>query len=173
MDPRFRPIQECVTELSRTAEIEVRAPAQAAFDIVAAEILAIEDHTAELTGHRPIDEGPLRVGFRWQKTVVHDRSVCRTGWIVTELREPCVLEKATEHLCLARRRAVMGGERWQFEETGDGLTVVTLRAWQSWPGLRGRLGRLFAPRDDAAGFSLRKRLASVQLRAERGSPRTA
>ena len=162
-----------MTDISRTAEVEVRAPAQAAFDIVAAEIPAIEDHPAEGTGHHPIDEGPLRVGFRWQKTIVHDSSVYRTDWIVTELREPCVPEQAMEHLCLARRRAVMGGERWQFEETGDGLTVVTLRAWHSWPGLRGRLGRLFAPRDDAAGFSLTKRLASVQFRAERRSPRPA
>jgi hypothetical protein len=83
-----------------------------------------------------------------------------------------VLEQTMEHLCLARGRAVMGGERWQFEETGDGLTVVTLRAWQASPGLRGRLERLLAPRD-AAGFSLRKRLASVRFRAERGSPRPA
>ena len=30
-----------------------------------------------------IDEGLQRVGFRWQKTVVHDSSVCRTDWIVT------------------------------------------------------------------------------------------
>ena len=162
-----------MTEISRTAEIEVRAPAQAAFDVVAAEILAIEDDPAEWTGRRPIDEGPLRVGFRWQQTIVHDGSVCRTDWIVTELREPCVLEQTMEHLCVARRREVMGGERWQFEETGDGLTVVTLRAWQTWPGLRGRFGRLFAPRDDAAGFSLRKRLAHVRFRAERGSPRHA
>jgi hypothetical protein len=172
MDQRFRPIHECVTAISRTAEIEVRAHAQAAFDIVAAEILAIDDHPSGWTGHRPIDEGPLRVGFRWQKAIAHDGSVCRTDWIVTELREPWVLEQTMEHLCLARGRAVMGGERWQFEETGDGLTVVTLRAWQASPGLRGRLGRLLAPRD-AAGFSLRKRLASVQFRAERGSPRPA
>lgn len=160
-----------MTEIAHTAEIEVRAPAEAAFAVVAEDILAVEDDPEQFTGRRPIDEGPLRVGFRWQQTVVHDRSVCRTGWIVTELREPCVLEKAMEHLC--RRREVMGGERWQFEETGHGLTVVTLRAWRTWPRLRGRLGRLFAPRDDGVGFSLRKRLAYVQFRAERGSPRPA
>jgi hypothetical protein len=170
MDPSFRPMHDCVTQISRTAEIEVRAPAQAAFDIVAAEIPAVE---ADPAGHRPFDEGPLRVGFRWQQTVVHDSSVCRTGWIVTELREPCVLEKATEHLCVARRREVMGGERWHFEETGNGLTVVTLRAWHTWPGLRGRLARLFAPREEVAGLSLAKRLTHVRFRAERGSPRPA
>jgi hypothetical protein len=148
-----------VTKIFRTAEIEVRAPAQTAFDIVAAEILTLE--------------GPLRVGFRWQQTSVHARSVCRTDWIVTELREPYVLEQTMGHLCLTRRREAMGGERWQFEETADGATVVRRRAWHSWPGMRGRLGRLFSHRHGAAGFSLRKRLASVQFRAERGSPRTA
>jgi hypothetical protein len=149
----------CVTKIFRTAEIEVRAPAQAAFDIVAAEIRA--------------DKEPLRVGLHWQQTIVRDRSVCRTDWIVTELREPYVLEQTMGHLCLARRRELMGGERWQFEETPDGVTVVRLRAWRSWPGMRGRLGRLFAHRHGGAGFALRRRLASVQLRAERGSPRTA
>lgn len=173
MDPPFQPIQEGVTKISRTAEIEVRAPAQAAFDIVAAEILTAEDEPAEWAGHRPIVEGPLRVGFRWHQTIVHDRSACRTDWIVTELREPYVLEQTMGHLCLARRRQLMGGERWQFEETADGVTVVSLRAWHSWPGMRGRLGRLFAHRHGAAGFSLRKRLAHVQFRAERGSPRLA
>ena len=149
----------CVTKISRAAEIEVCAPAQAAFDIVAADILT--------------DEAPLRVGFHWQQTIVHERSVCRTDWIVTELREPYVLEQTMGHLCLARRREAMGGERWQFEETPDGVTVVSLRAWHSWPGMRGRLERLFSHRHGAAGLSLRKRLASVQFRAERGSPRPA
>ena len=51
-------------------------------------------------------------------------------------------------------------------------TAGTVRAWHTWPGLRGRLGRRVAPRDDAVGFSLRKRLAYVEFRAERG-PRPA
>jgi hypothetical protein len=162
-----------MAEIAHTDAIEVRAPAQAAFDIVAAGILSVEDDPSDSTGHRPIDDGPLRVGFRWRETIVHDRAVCRTDWIVTELREPHVLEQTMEHLCLARRREVMGGERWQFEETPNGVTVVTLRAWHSWPGLRGRLGRLLAPRGEAAGVSLGARLADVRFRAERGSPRPA
>jgi hypothetical protein len=156
----LQPMQEGVTRISRTAEIEVRVPAQTAFDIIAAEI-------------RPIDDGPLRVGFRWQQTMVHERSVCRSDWIVTELREPYVLEQTMGHLCIARRREVMGGERWQFEETPDGVTVVSLRAWHSWPGMWGRLGRLLAHRHGGAGFSLRERLAYVRFRAERGLPRPA
>jgi hypothetical protein len=162
-----------MTEIAHSAEIEVRAPAEAAFAVVAEDILAAEDDPAQFTGHRPIDEGPLRVGFRWHQTVVHDRAVCRTDWIVTELREPWVLEQALEHLCMATRREVLGGERWQFEEAGDGSTLVTLRAWRRRDGLGGWLERLLASRDDATNFALRKRLASVKFRAERRSPRPA
>jgi hypothetical protein len=160
-----------MTEIAHTAEIEVRAPAEVAFAVVAEDILAVEDDPEQFMGHRPIDDGPLRVGFRWQQTVVHDRAVCRTDWIVTELIEPWVLEQALEHLCVAKRREVLGGERWQFEEAGDGTTRVTLRAWRRRDGLGGWLERLLTSRDDATDLSLRKRLASVQHRAERGSPR--
>jgi hypothetical protein len=162
-----------MTEIAHTAEIEVRAPAEPAFAVVAEDILGVEDDPEQFTGHRPIDEGPLRVGFRWQQTVVHDRSVCRTDWIVTELREPFVLEQTMEHLCLAARREVVGGERWHFEESGHGSTRITLRAWRRGAGVGGWLQRLFAARDQATLVSLRKRLAYVQFRAERGSPRTA
>jgi hypothetical protein len=61
-----------------------------------------------------------------------------------------------QHLCLAARREVIGGERWQFEE-GGGSTRVTLRAWRRRAGLGGWL----------------ERLAYVQFRAERGSPHPA
>lgn len=162
-----------MARISHKAEIQVRAPVHAVFAVIADHILAGETEQSEMSGHRPIDDGPLRVGFRWQQPIVHDRVTCRSDRVVTELREPYVLEQLMEHVCLARRREVTGGERWQFEETGDGTTVVTLRAWQSWPGVRGWLGPLFSPRDDAAGLSLRKRLAHVQFRAERGSPRPA
>lgn len=146
-----------MTEIAHTAEIEVRAPAEAAFAVVAEDILA----------------DPLRVGFHWHETVLHDRSVCRTDWIVTELREPFVLEKTMEHLCRAARRDFMGGERWQFEKLGRDSTRITLRAWRRPTGLGGWLERLFAPRDQATLLSLKKRLAYVQFRTERVTPRPA
>jgi hypothetical protein len=155
------------------AEIEVHAPAEAVFAVIAGDILAVEDGPERWTGHRPIDDGPLRVGFRWQQTIVHDRSVCRTDWIVTELREPWVLEQSMEHLCMAARREVRGGERWQVEAAEGDSTRVTLRAWRRRSGLAGWLERLFPSRADATGVSIRKRLAYVQFRAERGSARTA
>jgi hypothetical protein len=140
-------------------------------DPPAGDILAVEDDHAEMAGHRPIDDGPLRVGFRWQQTVVHDRAVCRCDWVVTELREPFVLEQVMEHICLASRQEVLGGERWQFEETGDGSTLVALRAWRQSEGTRGWLERLLPSRDDATRVSLSKRLAYVRFRAEQASPR--
>jgi hypothetical protein len=158
-----------VPEISHTAEIEVRAPAEAAFAVVAADILAVEEDPARWAGKRPIDDGPLRVGFRWRQTVVHDSSLCRTDWIVTELREPWVLEQVMEHLCAADRREVQGGERWEFEE-GEDSTLVRLRAWRRRAGRAALLTRLFGSRDAATGTSLTQRLAYVQFRAERGSP---
>ena len=146
-----------MTEIAHNAEIDVRAPAEAAFAVVAEDILA----------------RPLRVGVRWHETVLHDCSVCRTDWIVTELREPFVLEKTMGHLCLAARRDFMGGERWQFEESGRDSTRITLRSWRRPTGLGGWLERLFAPRDQATLLSLRDRLAYVQFRAERVAPRPA
>lgn len=170
MDPLPLPMHEAVAKVTHSAEVEVRAPAKAAFAVIADDILAAEDDSDEMTAHRPIDQGPLRVGLRWQQTMVHDRAVCRTDWVVTELRDPCVLEQAMDHLCDAARREVTGGERWQFEEASDGTTIVTLRSWRLRPGAGGWLESVFASPDDATGASLRKRLAYVQFRAERSSP---
>jgi hypothetical protein len=157
-----------VAHIAHSAEIEVRAPAEAAFAVVAGDILGVEGDDL----CRPIDDGPLRVGFRWLQTVVHDSSMCRAGWIVTELREPWVLEQAMEHVCAEPRRELQGGERWQFEERG-GSTLVTLRSWYRRTGPRAWLGRLVTSRHDPTGISLGQRLAYVQFRAEHGSPRPA
>jgi hypothetical protein len=161
-----------VAKVTHSAEIEVRAPAEAAFAVLAEDIVAVEDDSVEMTTHWPIDQGSLRVGLCWQQITVHERAVRRTGWVVTELREPYVLEQAMAGLCGAARQEVIGGERWELEETSDGTTIVTLRSWRERPGLGGWLESLFASPDDATGVALRKRLAAVQLRAERGSSHT-
>lgn len=152
--------------VSQTAQIEVRAPAQAAFAVVERDILAVDDDPDRMTGHRPLVAGPLREGFRWQQTLVHERRVCRTDWLVAELRPPFVLEQTMEHLCTVSRREVLGGERWELEECSDGTTLVTLRAWHLIPGLRGWMRRLVG--HPGFGISLKKRLAYVQFEAERG-----
>lgn len=121
-------------------------------------------------GHRPVHAGPLREGFRWQQTVVHERLVCRTDWTVTAVEEPQFLEQTSSHLCAVARRVIDGRERWEFIEEDDGSTRVTLRTWWDSPGLAGWLGKIFGPRlAGRTNLPLMKRLAYVQFEAERQS----
>jgi hypothetical protein len=115
---RPAPIHPGVPAVHRTAEIDVLAPASAAFAVVAADVLTVNDDPSAMTGHRPLHNGPLRAGFRWQQTVVHERLVCRTDWTVTAVEEPQFLEQESSHLCAVARRVMNGGERWEFSE-GD------------------------------------------------------
>jgi hypothetical protein len=82
-----------VPAIHQTAEIEVRASPSAAFAVVAGDILAVSDDPDAMARHRPLDAGPLREGFRWQQTIVHDRLFCRSDWVVMELREARMLEQ--------------------------------------------------------------------------------
>jgi hypothetical protein len=154
-----------VPQVVNSANVTVRAPAEAAFGVVAGDILAVDDDPGAMQGHRPIDAGPLRPGFRWQQTLVHERKVCRTDWTVTRLESPSLLEQTMEHLCAVSLRELLGGERWEFKQSDDGATFVTLRGWMQAPGLDGWLRKLAG--DKAAQLSMKKRLASVQFKAER------
>lgn len=120
-----------------------------------------------MVGHRPLADGPLREGFRWQQTIVHDRKVCRTDWVVTEVKPPWLLEQTMEHLCAISGREVFGGERWELEVGGDGSTVVTLHAWRLSLGVGGWLQKILGSGNET-NLSLEKRLAYVQFDAERG-----
>jgi hypothetical protein len=148
------------------AEIEVRAPAAAAFAVVERDILAVEDKPDAMTGHRPVQEGPLRRGFRWRQWLVHERRNCLTEWVVTEVEPPRVLEQDSWHFCAVAGRPSESGERWEFDERSDGSTLVCLSAWRVHPGLGGWL--LKARGRSEAAISLRRRLAYVQFEAERG-----
>jgi hypothetical protein len=146
----------------------VRAPAAAAFAIVAGDVLKANEDPDAMARHRPLDVGPLRQGFRWQQTVVHERLVCRTDWAVIEVEEPRVLEQTSTHLCAVARKVLDGGERWEFAEGDDGSTRVTLRSWRDKPGLRGWLQKMLGSGlSRHTDLSLRKRLAYVQFQAER------
>jgi hypothetical protein len=151
------------------AEIDVRAPALFAFGIVAGDLMLVNDDPDAVAGHRPVDPGPLRSGFRWQQTLAHERRVCRTDWTITALHEARLLEQSFTHLCTVSGRVLDGGERWEFVEAEDGSTVVKLTAWRERPGLDGWLERIFGCR--AWGVSLRNRLNNVQFRAERRAAR--
>ena len=153
--------------IEQKAEIDVRAPAAAAFAIVAGDVLTANDDPEAMARHRPLDSGPLRTGFRWQQTVVHERLVCRTDWTVTEVDEPRVLEQSSTHLCAVARSVLDGGERWEFSEREGGTTCVTLLTWRDRAGLSGWLEKAFGSGPSrAADLSLRKRLAYVQFKAE-------
>jgi hypothetical protein len=157
-----------VPRLSHQAQIDVRAPATVAFAVVERGILEVVEDPASISGHRPLDAGPVRKGFRWQQTLVHERRVCRSDWVVAQVDAPRVLEQTMEHLCAVSRRVVRGGERWELEDDGEGGTTVTLNTWRCASGLDGWLQKVFGDRQRGAiGISLRKRLAYVQFAAER------
>jgi hypothetical protein len=168
---RRRPADDpTVPAVTGTAKIEVRAPADAAFAVVARDILAVKDDPAAMGGHRPLVDGPLREGFRWQQTVVHERKVCRTDWLVTKVKPPWLLEQTMEHLCAVARRELFGGERWELEVARDGSTVVTLRSWWEKPGVGGWLEKIRGlVLGSGFDLSLKKRLAYVQFEAEKDS----
>jgi hypothetical protein len=169
LQPRARAADDpTVPAVTRTAKVDVRAPADAAFAVVARDILAAKDDPDAMEGHQPLVDGPLREGFRWQQTVVHERKVCRTDWLVTEVKPPWLLEQSMEHLCAVARRELFGGERWELEVASDGSTVVTLRSWWDKPGLAGWLEKLSGlVVGDGTIVSLKKRLAYVQFKAEK------
>ena len=150
------------------AEIEVRAPAAAAFAIVERDILTVSDEPGAISGHRPMSPGPLRQGFRWQQWGMHERHSCFTEWRITAVETPRMLEQESWHYCAVARADGYSGERWDFVERGDGTTLVTLNAWRSRPGLAGWLEKLWGgPCARLAEYSIRRRLNVVQFEAER------
>jgi hypothetical protein len=157
-----------VPAIQHKAEIDVRAPAAAAFAIVAGDVLKANDDPDAMARHRPLDAGPLRQGFRWQQTVVHERLVCRTDWVVTAVEEPRLLAQTSSHLCAVAQRVLDGGERWEFDEGKDGSTRVTLHSWRVCQGLGAWIEKVFgSPQSRSLDVSLRKWLAYVQFTAER------
>jgi hypothetical protein len=151
------------------AEIDVRAPAQVAFAVVTGDLLVEDDDPQNMGGRRPLDEGPVRVGFRWRQRVVHNRSLCRADWHVTQVTAGRALEQSMLHFCADARRETRGGERWEFAPRGDGSTCVRLRTWRLVPGVWGWLEKLLGSRrmEATTQIELRRRLAYVQFEAER------
>jgi hypothetical protein len=156
--------------ISRSAKIDVHAPAEAILAVLAADVLATVDDPNSMVGHRPIDSGPLREGFRWFQTVAHDRKWCRTDWVVTELRPGQTLEQSMSHFCAHTQRALTGGERWELTAGEDGATLVNLSTWRDHEGLSGWLGKLQrAATGGGDTMDLKRRLAYVQFEAERNA----
>jgi len=155
-------------ELHKSAEIEVRAPASVAFEVIAGDLLEVVDDPGAMSGHRPADGGPLRRGFRWRQWVVHERQHCLSDWVVTSVESPFHLEQSMWHFCAVSKSQTFGGERWELMERGEGSTLVSLRSWIVRDGPGGWLQKLLTGGCDseARDLSLRRRLAYVQFKAE-------
>jgi hypothetical protein len=164
------PINTEMPAVKLTETIDVRAPASVAYGVITTDLLAVTNGPDAMTSHRPLDDGPLRPGFRFETTVVHNRKLCLSATEITDLENGRMLEQSIDHYCADAERATHAGERWELAERDDGSTVVTLSVWRRLPGLAGWLQKLF-PRDDATLLSLRRRLAVVQFEAERRSGR--
>jgi hypothetical protein len=164
------PANPTMPKIRQSAKIAVNAAVEDVFDLVAADLIAVDDDPDAMVGHRPLDEGPLREGFRWQQRIVHNRHVCGTEWRVTEVARPRVLEQTMAHFCADAQREVHGGERWEFWSDDGGSTLVDLRSWRIYRGVGGWIDKLFREGPtSAAAISLKKRLAYVQFEAERRS----
>jgi hypothetical protein len=157
--------------LKQTETIDVRAPAQVAYDVVAGDLLKVVDGPGAMVSRRPLDEGPLRVGFRFGTTVVHNRKLCVSKIEISELDAGRIVAQSFSHYCADAERETLGGDRWEFGDGADGCTVVTLSSWRQRRGLRGWLLKLFGS-DEAARLELRKRLAYVQFESERRASTT-
>jgi hypothetical protein len=164
-------MHEEMPALKQTERIEVRAPAQIAYDVVAGDLLKVVDGPDVMVSRRPLDEGPLRVGFRFGVTVVHNRKLCVSKLAISELHAGRLLEQSFNHYCADSERETRGRDRWEFADGADGSAVVTLSSWRQRHGLGGWLLKLFGS-DEAARLELRKRLAYVQFEAERRASTT-
>jgi hypothetical protein len=148
--------------------IDVRSAPRAAYDVVVGDILAASDDPDAITSHKVLDAGPVRPGFRWQQTLVHERHICSSDWIVTELEQGRALTQRRHHACAFSGRTSDSGEHWEFERIEDALTVVRLTVWRTLPGLGGWLVKALGPNPlGCHGVELRRRLNAVQFRAER------
>ena len=163
-------IPATMPKIRHSATLAVNAATEVAFEVVAEGVMAVADDPDKMVGQRPLTDGPLREGFRWQQTVVHNRKLCHTWWCITEAVRPLVLEQTMLHFCADAQREIHGGERWEFHVDDGGSTLVELRSWRSNRGVAGWIEKLLregAP--SGATLPLKKRLAYVQFEAERRS----
>jgi hypothetical protein len=136
--------------------------------VITGDLLEATDGSGSMTSHRPLDDGPLRPGFRFETTVVHNRMLCLSAGEITAIEAGRMLEQSIDHYCADSERVTHAGERWELAELPEGSTIVTLSLWRRRPGLSGWVQKLLGT-DEATRQSLRKRLAFLQYEAERRS----
>jgi hypothetical protein len=115
-------------KIRHSAKIAVNAAAEVVFDVVAADLLAVDDDPDAMVGHRPLHSGPLREGFRWQQRIVHNRHVCRSDWCVTEVALPRVIEQTMVHFCADAQREVRK-RTLEWDLVAAGNWDAAARAW--------------------------------------------
>jgi hypothetical protein len=147
--------------------IHVAAPATVIYDLLTEQLAATNDDPKAITKQRPLDDGPVRPGFSYEMTVVHNRHVCRSEWTITRAERPSVLEETMDHFCAEASRESKGGDRWELREA-NGSTYVTLTAWKERPGIGGLLLKWFGDKQSSKR-SVKIRLNYVQFEAERRS----
>jgi hypothetical protein len=157
-----------MARISVKDNIHVAAPATVIYDLLTEELAATNDDPKAMTKRRPLDEGPVRAGFRYEATVVHNRHLCRSEWTVTRSERPSVLEETMDHFCADASKTVKGGDRWELRDANGVATYVTLTAWKDRPGMGGLLIKWFGDRS-VSKTGVKTRLAYVQFEAERRS----
>jgi hypothetical protein len=145
--------------------IHVAAPATVIYDLLTEELAATNDDPKAMTKRRPLDEGPVRPGFRYESTVVHNRHVCRSEWTITRAERPSVLEETMDHFCAEASKESKGGDRWELREA-NGSTYVTLTVWKERTGIGGLLLKWFGDKQSSR-MSVKMRLNYAQFEAER------
>jgi hypothetical protein len=156
-----------VATLKRSVDIEIRAQPAIAFAIVTSEVAQTVGARDAIEEHHPLTEGPVRPGFRWRQTLVHERHRCSMDWTVRHADQPSRFEQSYEHHCTVTDRRSTGGEAWTFVQRAD-TTLVTLTTWRErsllTTPIRILLAGGLAPGEHT---SLRQRLSYVQFQAER------
>jgi hypothetical protein len=151
--------------LTTKDSIEVRAPVTLIYDLLTEDLLTPSDNPESMTKRRPLDEGPVRPGFRYEQTVIHNRHTCRSEWTVTRADRPGVIEETREHFCAEASKELKGGDRWELRDL-DGSTFVTLTAWTHRPGIGGLILKWLGDHS-VSKMGVKRRLAYVQFEAER------
>jgi hypothetical protein len=147
--------------------VQINASATVIYDLITEHVSLTVDQPEAVVKQRPLDEGPVRAGFRYETTVVHNRHLCGSKWTVTRAERPYVLEQTMVHTCAEASKTITGGDRWELNEEPTGAsTLVTLISWKTRPGLDGLIKKLFGDRS-VSRTNLKVRLNSAQFESER------
>ena len=103
--------------------VTINAPPKVVFDLLTDDRVRTREEPAA-THWRPVDEGPLRVGFTMENTRIHDGHTCRSRLRITKLEPNALLEETVESHCAVAGRASSGVHRFELKPKGLD-TIVT------------------------------------------------